>query len=484
MKKLMVVAFCGSLGGCSLISGFDKFTSAEPDGSRDAGDARVSHDARGDFQDPHDASEAPDRITPPHDAEADTADRADAADVRNAGDVLHDVLDVQDVQDVQSEIADAGDAQDADGGAPREIRCNGRDDNGNGEIDEGGGCWRRISDVGAPLARTLHTMVAVPDGRAVVWGGAALGVGATSTGGMYNPGCDCWSATNLDLAPGVRYTHAAAWIGNTMLVLGGYNGGTAEGTCGRLDPVFNLWIPTAPGPAIWDTTVTWMPSMRQVIVFGGMGPGRIGPAGRYDLERGVWLPMSADGAPSPRTGHIAVLDETRSRVIVWGGAAPDGLGSVGAIYDPAFDVWIPMLAPVQPTPHDRSCGHWVVPLDAMIMYGGAPGGTINGLYFPGEDRWMGFSSMGSPTILNCHGASVWTGSELVIFFGDRDRGILVGARYNPIRDEWLPIRAWADSPPFQGGFTTVLLPAGILVWGGTDAADRPVNTGYLFPLVD
>ncbi len=348
MRPPMIAVFF-TLGGAAFMAGCAGSPPVKPDRGGDAADA-LSRDA-------------------PH--RDDARDSADAPE--------NQVLDVS--RDTPPDVEDVGDTSHEDGGAPREIRCNGRDDNGDGEIDEGGGCWRLIAEEGAPSGRIFHTLIATPDGRAVVWGGGTAD-DITATGGIYDPGCDCWTATNLEGAPRPRSSHAATWTNNTMLIVGGHNEVGAEGTCGRLDVASNVWIPTAPGPASWDNTVTWVPGVRQAIVWGSMDPEGVDPADKYDLDTNTWLSMSPDGAPLPRVGHASVLDATRGHVIIWGGAIPpDVRGSGGIIYDPAADIWIPVLAPGAPALDKGVCGQWAAPLDAMIMHGNTPRGFMGALNY-------------------------------------------------------------------------------------------------------
>ncbi len=183
MRPPMIAVFF-TLGGAAFMAGCAGSPPVKPDRGGDAADA-LSRDA-------------------PH--RDDARDSADAPE--------NQVLDVS--RDTPPDVEDVGDTSHEDGGAPREIRCNGRDDNGDGEIDEGGGCWRLIAEEGAPSGRIFHTLIATPDGRAVVWGGGTAD-DITATGGIYDPGCDCWTATNLEGAPRPRSSHAATWTDNTML---------------------------------------------------------------------------------------------------------------------------------------------------------------------------------------------------------------------------------------------------------------------------
>ncbi len=79
-----------------------------------------------------------------------------------------------------------------------------------------------------------------------------------------------------------------------------------------------------------------------MIVWGGADPGGYGDGAIYDPSIDSWQPMTAQGAPSGRSGHTAVW--TGSKMIVWGGGS-----NTGGIYDPATDSWT-LTATRRPAP--------------------------------------------------------------------------------------------------------------------------------------
>jgi hypothetical protein len=106
--------------------------------------------------------------------------------------------------------------------------------------------------------------------------------------------------------------------------------------------------------------------------------------GRYTPSTDSWLPTAEAGAPSARSNPHAAW--TGSRLLVWSGAAPGPLGypgeivGDGALFDPATDGWTPV------------------------------------------------STAGAASSLQRGAASVWTGSELIVWGGE---GAAVGARFTP-----------------------------------------------------
>ena len=92
-----------------------------------------------------------------------------------------------------------------------------------GAYDPDTDSWRKISQTGAPPARSLHT--AVWTGKEmIVWGGSNNGGGSNlNSGGHYNPNSDSWIPTAIDNAPTGRYGHVAVWTGKEMIIWGGHD---------------------------------------------------------------------------------------------------------------------------------------------------------------------------------------------------------------------------------------------------------------------
>jgi N-acetylneuraminic acid mutarotase len=168
---------------------------------------------------------------------------------------------------------------------------------------------------------------------------------------------------------------------------------------------------------------------KEAIIWGGGNATKaLGDGGRYNPARDSWKPVSADGAPSPRLGHVAVW--TGKEMIVWGGTTREtdtqaAYFENGARYNPKTDTWRP------------------------ISTIGAPKGRVQTV-------------------------AVWTGAEMVIWGGvndaqaggvlDSGRYVGTGARYNPATDTWTEITlTGAPSPRYTIGLWTG---EGLLTFGG------------------
>jgi len=196
----------------------------------------------------------------------------------------------------------------------------------------------------------------------------------------------------------------------------------------------------------------------RMITWGGVhkpggGPGTyLNDGAAYDPYEDGWEPLGPEGLTlEPRRYHSAVW--TGSRMIVWGGENEEGdFFSDGAIYDPDSDTWSAMRpdAPDIPVARARHTAHWTG--REMLIWGGT---NDNGVVSDGaafdpaeaETPWRPISSVEQPSA-RCRHASVWTGTELIVW-GGRDAGQTFGdgARYNPATDTWRPLGAAGTPAP-------------------------------------
>jgi hypothetical protein len=132
--------------------------------------------------------------------------------------------------------------------------------------------WEPVSPSGAPGPRAGHTAVWTGS-RMIVWGGEGDAGGTPGTGAIYDPGGDSWTPTTTAGAPVSRTGHTAIWTGSRMIVWGGTEPGRpfSYSTGGVFDPATQTWTATpaldAPAQRTGHTAV-WMGL--QMIVWGGL----------------------------------------------------------------------------------------------------------------------------------------------------------------------------------------------------------------------
>ena len=119
-------------------------------------------------------------------------------------------------------------------------------------------------------------------------------------------------------------------------------------------------------------TVT--PTPLGTVVFGGIGAaGLLGDGWRLRARR--WHRLPSEGAPSPRTGHVAAW--TGNRYCVWGGEDRASLRADGACWTPGAPRWIAMPMARAPAPR-RDATALVVGDDGWIFGGVDGAGAIAG----------------------------------------------------------------------------------------------------------
>jgi N-acetylneuraminic acid mutarotase len=247
------------------------------------------------------------------------------------------------------------------------------------------------------------------------------------------------------------------------------------------EDTLDTWLPVsadgAPSPREFPTAV-WTGD--EVIVWGGMGcSGPCGDGARYDPVADTWTRLPDKDAPRARHRHQAVW--TGTEMLIWGGYGSNETVQMtsGARYSPATDSWDAM-APGSPTFGFGSVsGQAVWGGNEMLVWGGSQGG---GRYDPVTDTWRPVSATGAPR--GAGAAVVWTGSEMLVWGGGlynpRSRFSAIatpleeGGRYDPATDSWKPT-ATAGAPSPRLGHLAVWTGTEMLIWGGGQYT--PENNG-------
>jgi N-acetylneuraminic acid mutarotase len=334
--------------------------------------------------------------------------------------------------------------------------------------------WQQRSSVGAPSVRSDAPAVWTGT-RLIIWSGSA-GSGPLNpylnTGGLYDPASDSWTATSLSNAPVGRVDATAVWTGSRMLIWGGYNSAGQYGTLlnsgGAYDPASNTWaaISTSNAPSGRNQhSAIWTGS--EMLIWGG-DPGNtfVSDGGRYNPSTDIWQPISTNGAPSPRGQHSAVW--TGSEMVIWGGVYNTSANSIGyrddaLAYNPTTDSWRPLSTSNAPSGRNGQATLWTG--TEMLVWGGGNPQLLNSgaRYNPGSDTWFPITLTGAPIPRSAPGA-VWTGSEMLVWGGSLASGFAAsGASYNPATDAWTQI---SPNGPARGGSSAVWTGEELLLFGG------------------
>jgi hypothetical protein len=203
------------------------------------------------------------------------------------------------------------------------------------------------------------------------------------------------------------------------------------------------WRPVGPLPARQGNIAAW--TGREVVYWGGDRPGRPPEGAAYDPKADRWRRLSRSPLTN-RTGAGAAW--TGREVLVFGGVNGGGPQRDGAAYDPVTDRWR-AIADGPLSGRVPLATAWT---GTELLVVGARGlGLFHGIkdaaaYDPASDTWRDLP--GLPMQIN-DGASVWTGSELIVYgtFLDRQRSTLTpddrarGSALDPVTGHWrdLPV---------------------------------------------
>jgi len=338
--------------------------------------------------------------------------------------------------------------------------------------------WTATTTTEAPFARREHTAVWTGS-RMIVWGGRSASEPALDSGGVYDPALDAWSPTTAVDAPVGRTNHVAVWTGSRMIVWGGGNDilGVVEDTGAVYDPVTDAWAATSASgapSARWNLSAIWTGT--RLIVWGGAntsGTTSVGDGAAYDPNGEIWTPLATSGAPLARSLHTAVW--TGSEMIVWGGQSTDeNANHTGGRYDPAADTWTSTYIgpPGTPSPGSGTVGVWT---GSLALVWGLGDGSEGARYDPALDAWSAMSVSGAPAG-RFGPTAVWTGSEMVVWGGSTNLGVALdtGGKYEPISDTWTET-SLVDAPTGRWSHSAVWTGTRMIVFGGSRNASNCVD---------
>ncbi|MBA2726384.1 MAG: hypothetical protein H0U53_10380 [Actinobacteria bacterium] len=324
---------------------------------------------------------------------------------------------------------------------------------------------RDCADGSGTFARS-HPVLAVVDGRALIWGG--------DRGGHFTFGDVAMDGLLLDpktprssligQPPGLPPFRAATgvWTGEKLFVIGNTTRPDYHVVAAAYDLRMDRWDKIAFPYKNWSGFEgVW--TGREVVLWGGPDhsshPYKRGVA--YDPSTGRWRRTS----PAPVAGrwsHSVVW--TGMEMIVWGGSnANSDLGD-GAAYDPVTDTW----REIAQSP--LSSRQWL-PLawtgNEVVVWGGSSvsKSRANGAaYDPTTDSWRELPP--SPLKGRHYHSATWTGTEVIIFGGyNYRRPFADGAAYDPLRDRWRRLPAAPIRPRFLHAATSI--GGDLFVFGGT-----------------
>ncbi len=228
--------------------------------------------------------------------------------------------------------------------------------------------WEPMSDEGAPWPRAGATVM-MADGAVVVFGGTGTNARPVSSGGVYHPGSDSWSA--FEGGPGLE-GHPRPYIDTGRLVVHGskHNAAVYDFESRAWRKLDKAGLPPRTG---WASYPIGDPGMLRVATPQTGMDGLQGSVARIDAADAVWRVAAFPAGEAPVSLETLSTIWTGETLIFWGGATrvvdPDGSNgcgdvdrpcdpvtptkqvwsSAGAMFTPAFSV-DPPTTPRRPRP--------------------------------------------------------------------------------------------------------------------------------------
>jgi hypothetical protein len=291
-----------------------------------------------------------------------------------------------------------------------------------------------------------------------------------------------WSTV---LPPFERFGHTAIVDAarDRMIVFGGVDGDSLRNDVWILSLGGGTsWSGAIPAgnapPARFGHTAVLDAARDRMIVFGGMGDaGPLGDVWTLSLSGGMtWNAVVTSGGPSPRSGHAAVLDSLRERMLVIGGADADSVRSdVWALTFGDSATWSAVATTGSFPPRSRHTASRDPVRDRILVFGGSDGtgelGDVQALSLA-DAAWTPVSPTGTPAARSSHTAAYDPVGDALIVSGGSDGTF-------PLNDTWaLPLGSspvWSQvftvaSPPGRHSHTLVRDPSRdrFVSFGGTD----------------
>ncbi len=234
-----------------------------------------------------------------------------------------------------------------------------------------GDVWTEMSMIGAPYARSLHSMVWTGN-RLLVWGGLNfLVTDSLADGQQYDPATNQWQDDiPTENAPLNRYLHCAFWDGDEMIVYGG-TGVQGNLSGGRFHLATNTWTPMAAGTVPGDSrSCVWNGTELYAI-----HPTSGTAAARYSPVSNTWTPLPDPGIVLG-TGSTSTRVWTGTRLVRWAGMPdPDHYTNAGVYYDSTTNTWSPTSLVNAPEPRRPNWAAWIG--NGLMYTAGGRNGSVN-----------------------------------------------------------------------------------------------------------
>jgi len=368
------------------------------------------------------------------------------------------------------------------------------------------GLWTNRTPPASPEARSEHAMsYDAASGSTVVFGGYR----ATSQRVIlddtwtYDSGTNIWTEKTPPGSPFPQYGHAMAYdssIGASVLFSGCDEHGNVSETW-SYDAGQNRWtnlIPQSwPSPRS-NQAMAYDSGCGKVVLFGGQFAwGCANDTWSYESESNTWTPAHPSAqAPSPREGHALACDIRNGVLVLFGGSDRQGALNDTWTYAPATNTWVNMDPPSAPSPRTEHAMVYDDSNGELLLFGGvkrqyAPyqidylGDTWT--YNVSANRWTQRAAQPAPSARSNHALGYDSSRGTAVLFGGIEKGGMLGDTwtYNSSRGLWSnltpatsPRKGFDYAMAYGGPSSDVLLFGG---WDGVAAGGGDAHVCYPYP---
>jgi galactose oxidase-like protein/flagellar hook capping protein FlgD len=249
-----------------------------------------------------------------------------------------------------------------------------------------------------------------------------------------------------------------------------------------------------PPPVARDQHVAiYDPVRNRMLVFGGLATSLKNDVWELSLSGTMTWKLLATGGtpPSPRRGASAIYDPVRDRMLIYGGAGPGPFGDLWALSLSGSPTWT-QLAPTGGPPPSRS-GHSAIydPVrDRMVVFGGQTGLTYRNdawaLQLAGTPAWSLIAASGVPPDLRSRHSAIYDSvRDRMVVFGGTDGANLWGDLWSLsfTGPAWTELTPAGTPPPPRAGHQAIYDSSRdrMVLFGGDDGSGDPPGTTWALP---
>jgi hypothetical protein len=320
----------------------------------------------------------------------------------------------------------------------------------------GAPAWTELTPSGLPpRARYLHNAVYDPvRDRMVVFGGWANLAFINDVWALSLPDAPAWTElTPSGTPPSARCDHSAIYdpVRDRMVVFGGVyttylNEVWALSLAGT--PAWTQLTPSGTPPSARYLHSAIYDQVRdRMVVFGGFSNTLLGDVWALSLAgTPAWTQLTPSGIPpGARTGHSAIYDPARDRMVVFGGSLLNDTWALSLANTPAWTQLTPSGTP--PGARTRHSAIYDPVRDRMMVFGGASDSRLNDVWalsLADMPAWTQLTPLGTPPSAR--------GAHSAIYDPMRDRMVVFGGTSDSyLNDVWalslVDTPAWTELAP-------------------------------------